>query len=186
MRSLERATSFVSAVAAWIGGASFFALCFFITIDVLGRRFGGPYSGVTDEISSYALAIGGTLGLAHAMRIGAHVRVDLLLPRFPPSARYFLNMANGATIAFFAILLAWYGWVSTLYSLDIDARSITVIRTPLFIPQSLMAISFTLLATQATVLVADAFLKLFTLGKAEWAETVPGDAEPEAEEMRVV
>ena len=178
--------SSISAAAAWVGGAAFFALCFFITIDVLGRRYGGLYSGVTDEISGYVLAIGGTLGLAHAMRIGAHVRVDLLLPRFPPSVRYFLNIANAVTIALFAILLAWYGWVSTLYSLEIDARSITVMRTPLIIPQSLLALSFTLLAVQSCVMVSEAFLKFCSLGSAAWIETVPGDAAPEAEEMRVV
>ena len=105
--------SSISRAAAWVGGATFLVLCFYITIDVLGRRYGGPYSGVTDEISGYVLAIAGTLGLAHAMRIGAHVRIDLLLPRFSPAVRYFLNLTNAATIAFFAILLTWYGWAST-------------------------------------------------------------------------
>ena len=77
--------SSISRAAAWVGGATFLVLCFYITIDVLGRRYGGPYSGVTDEISGYVLAIAGTLGLAHAMRVGAHVRIDLLLPRFSPA-----------------------------------------------------------------------------------------------------
>ena len=178
--------SSISAAAAWTGGAAFLVLCFYITIDVLGRRYGGPYSGVTDEISGYVLATGGTLGLAHAMRIGAHVRIDLLLPRFPPAARYFLNLINAATIAFFAILLTWYGWLSVLYSLDIDARSITVLRTPLLIPQSFMALSFTLLTAQAVVVVLDGILKLSALGAGAWADSLPGDPEPGAEEIRGV
>ena len=178
--------SSISAAAAWTGGAAFLVLCFYITADVLGRRYGGLYSGVTDEISGYILAIGGTLGLAHAMRVGAHVRIDLLLPRFPPVVRYFLNLTNAATIAFFAILLAWYAWLSTLYSFEIDARSITELRTPLIIPQSLMALSFTLLAMQSLVVIAGGILKLRVLGAAAWADDLPGDPDPDAEEIRGV
>jgi TRAP-type C4-dicarboxylate transport system permease small subunit len=175
--------SSVSTAAAWVGGATFLLLCFYITIDVLGRRYGGPYSGVTDEISGYVLAIGGTLGLAHAMRIGAHVRIDLLLPRFSPAARYFLNLTNAATIALFAILLAWYGWASTLYSFEIDARSITVLRTPLIIPQGLMAVSFTLLALQSVAVVLEGILKVRALGSAAWADSA---RTPDAEEIHGV
>lgn len=171
--------SAISVAAAWVGGATFLLLCFYITIDVLGRRYGGPYSGVTDEISGYALAIGGTLGLAHAMRIGAHVRIDLLLPYFSPAARYFLNLANAVTIAIFAILLTWYGWASMLYSLEIDARSITVLRTPLIIPQSLMAVSFTLLALQSVALVLEGILKVRALGSAAWADSASGSGAEE-------
>ncbi len=169
--------SAISAAAAWIGGATFLLLCFYITVDVMGRRYGGLYSGVTDEISGYILAIGGTLGLAHAMRIGAHVRIDLLLPRFSPMVRYFLNLGNAVTIAFFAILLAWYGWQSMLYSLDIDARSITILRTPLAIPQGFMALSFTLLALQSVAMIADGVLKVLTQGAAAWADGADSGSE---------
>jgi TRAP-type C4-dicarboxylate transport system permease small subunit len=175
--------SFTSMAAAWVGGATFLVLCFYITIDVLGRRYGGPYSGVTDEISGYALAIGGTLGLAHAMRIGAHVRIDLLLPRLSPAARYFLNLTNAATIAFFATLLTWYGWASTLYSFEIDARSITVLRTPLIIPQGLMAVSFTLLALQSVAIVLEGILKVRELGTVAWADSA---SEPGSEDIHGV
>jgi TRAP-type C4-dicarboxylate transport system permease small subunit len=175
--------SSISRAAAWVGGATFLVLCFYITIDVLGRRYGGPYSGVTDEISGYVLAIAGTLGLAHAMRIGAHVRIDLLLPRFSPAVRYFLNLANAATIAFFAILLTWYGWASTLYSFEIDARSITVLRTPLIIPQGLMAVSFTLLTLQSLAIVLEGILKVKALGSAAWADSA---SEPDSEEIHGV
>jgi TRAP-type C4-dicarboxylate transport system permease small subunit len=181
--SFDRAVASISTAAAWIGGATFLLLCFYITIDVLGRRYGGPYSGVTDEISGYVLAIGGTLGLAHAMRIGAHVRIDLLLPRFSAATRYFLNLTNAATIAMFAILLAWYGWASTFYSFEIDARSITVLRTPLIIPQGLMALSFTLLALQSVAVVLEGLLKVRALGSAAWAGSAPG---PDAEEIHGV
>jgi TRAP-type C4-dicarboxylate transport system permease small subunit len=117
------------------------------------------------------------------MRIGAHVRIDLLLPRFSAATRYFLNLTNAATIAMFAILLAWYGWASTFYSFEIDARSITVLRTPLIIPQGLMALSFTLLALQSVAVVLEGLLKVRALGSAAWAGSAPG---PDAEEIHGV
>jgi TRAP-type C4-dicarboxylate transport system permease small subunit len=111
------------------------------------------------------------------------VRIDLLLPRLSPAARYFLNLTNAATIAFFAILLAWYGWASTLYSFEIDARSITVLRTPLIIPQGLMAVSFTLLALQSVAVVLEGILKVKALGSAAWADSA---SEPGSEEIHGV
>ena len=102
---------------------------------------------------------------------------------FSPAVRYFLNLTNAATIAFFAILLAWYGWASTLYSFEIDARSITVLRTPLIIPQGLMAVSFTLLALQSVAVVLEGILKVRALGSAAWADSA---SEPDAEEIHGV
>ena len=41
---------------------------------------------MTDEFGGYALAIGGLWALAFGLTTGAHVRIDVLLPHFPPAA----------------------------------------------------------------------------------------------------
>ena len=72
-------TDRLSQLIALISGVLFLILSFYITADALGRTFGGPYSGFTNDISVYTLAAAGTWGFAQALRTAAHVRVDLLL-----------------------------------------------------------------------------------------------------------
>jgi TRAP-type C4-dicarboxylate transport system permease small subunit len=143
----------VPSAMALASGAGFLFLAFYITYDVLGRHYGFAYSGVTDEMSGYVLAFAGTWGLAHALRIGAHVRIDLLLPLVPRRPRAWLDMTNTALIGLFAGMLAWYSWLSALESLDIDARGIGLLQAPLALPQALMATGLTALAVEAALLI---------------------------------
>lgn len=77
----------VSTGMAYLGGAFLLLTSFYITADVLGRKFVGVSSAATDEIGGYALAIGGLWALAFCLTTGAHVRIDVLLPHFSPRLR---------------------------------------------------------------------------------------------------
>jgi TRAP-type C4-dicarboxylate transport system permease small subunit len=97
--------------------------------------------------------------LAFALTTGAHVRIDILLPHFPPLTRALLNYAAMAAMAFFAGVVAYYTWKLTIESFTTDARAMSFLRTPLFLPQGCLALGFTTLTAQACV--------IFLLGVAE-------------------
>jgi TRAP-type C4-dicarboxylate transport system permease small subunit len=137
---------------AYLAGATLLIASFYITFDVLARRFAGFSSGATDEFGGYALAVGGIWALAFALTTGAHVRIDILLPRFPPRLRALLNYAAMAAMAFFAAVVAYYLWKLTIESFLTDARAMSFLRTPLFLPQGCLALGFSGLAAQATVI----------------------------------
>ncbi|MBI2162348.1 MAG: TRAP transporter small permease [Candidatus Rokubacteria bacterium] len=137
---------------AYLAGAALLVASFYITLDVLGRRFAGVSSAVTDEFGGYALAVGGVWALAFALTTGSHVRIDILLPRFPPRVRGVLNYAAMAAMAFFAAAVAFYSWKLAIESFTTDARAMSILRTPLFVPQTCLALGFTTLAVQATVI----------------------------------
>ncbi len=137
---------------AYAAGAVLLLASFGITLDVLGRRFAGISSGATDEFGGYALAVGGMWALAFALTTGAHVRIDVLLPRFPPRMRALLNYAAMVAMAFFAAVLAYYTWKLAIESFVTDARAMSFLRTPLFLPQGCLALGFTALAAQAIVI----------------------------------
>jgi TRAP-type C4-dicarboxylate transport system permease small subunit len=142
----------ISQMIAFVSGSLFLLLSFYITIDALGRSFGGPYSAVTNDISVYTLAAAGTWGFAHALRKSAHVRVDLLLPMIPVRQRYLINIGNTALVGVFAAITSFYCWHLVHGSWLTGARSITPLQTPLVIPQSLMAAGLTALAIEAFVI----------------------------------
>ena len=83
-RVMLRAMDAVSLVFGYVAGGMYIVLAFFVTYDVLARKWGAviglPTTQVTDEISGYMLALAATWGLAYALRCGSHVRVDVLFP----------------------------------------------------------------------------------------------------------
>lgn len=139
----------LSATMAYLAGAVLLLASFYITVDVLGRRFAGVSSGATDEFGGYALAVGGMWALGFALTTGSHVRIDILLARFPPRVRGLLDYAAMAAMAFFAAVVAYYTWKLALESLLTDARAMSFLRTPLFAPQGCLALGFTALAAHA-------------------------------------
>jgi TRAP-type C4-dicarboxylate transport system permease small subunit len=137
---------------AYLGGAFLFVISFYITADVLSRKFVGVSSAATDEIGGYALAVGGLWALAFCLTTGAHVRIDILLPHFPARLREGLNYAALLLLTAFAAIVAWYAWKLALESLTTDARAMSFLRTPLAVPQTCMALGFTVLALQGAVM----------------------------------
>jgi TRAP-type C4-dicarboxylate transport system permease small subunit len=137
---------------AYLAGLGFMIISVYITLDVLGRKFVGISSAVTDEMGGYALVFGGAMALAFALATGAHVRIDVLMAKFPPTMQAILNYA-----AYLA--MATYSWKLAVESFQMDARAMSFMRTPLGWPQSVLAFGFTLLAVQAALMLAVALLE---------------------------
>lgn len=127
---------------AYFCGVLFLLLGFYTALDVFGRRYVGIFSGVTDEIGGYVLALGASWAFAYTLREGGHVRVDVLLPRFSPVVRRCLDMAAMALMAVFAFTLAanLVTLVSNSYAMQATGHSL--IQTPQWIPQAMMAAGY--------------------------------------------
>jgi TRAP-type C4-dicarboxylate transport system permease small subunit len=160
-----RAVDAVAWTMALASGALFLLVSFYITLDVISRKFFHFSTAVTDEYGGYALAVGGMWSLAHALRAGAHVRIDVLLPHLPAPVRALLGYAALVVMTFFASIVAVYAWRLTLDSLAIDARAMSFVRTPLVVPQGLMAVGFTVLGLEALVILAVGVAASLRLGR---------------------
>jgi TRAP-type C4-dicarboxylate transport system permease small subunit len=150
---------------ALASGILFLIASFYITIDVVGRKFVGVSSALTDEMGGYALALGGMWALAYTLRTGGHVRIDVLLPRFPRALRETLSYAAMATMAFFAAIVAVYVWLLAADSYAADARAMSFLRTPLYLPQGLMALGLSVLSVEAIVILLIGVLESIAGGR---------------------
>jgi TRAP-type C4-dicarboxylate transport system permease small subunit len=150
---------------AYASGAVCLLASVYITLDVIGRRFLGVSSGVTDEIGGYALAIGGMWALGHALRSGAHVRIDVLLPHLPDRLQTLLHYAALGLMAYFAALLAYYCGRLAIESYRESARAMSILQTPLAVPQGLMAAGVGVLALQAAALIAAGLAQSLRAGR---------------------
>lgn len=155
---IRRTSDKIAEIMAYLSGAAFLLLSFYITADVLGRYTGTFNSRVSDDISSYVLAFGGTWALAYALRVDAHIRIDIVINFLSERAREILLIVLAATTALLAGLLAIYGWELAYESYDIGIRSISILQTPLFIPQAAVAFGFTMLLVQAVLMLVSCLL----------------------------
>lgn len=136
---------------AYLSGLLFLLTALYITFDVTGRRF-GVFTRVTDEMSGYALAVGTMFALAYALRVGGHVRIDVLLPYLPRPVRRGLDLLAVGLMALFAWVLTFFAWRQVLFSWSIKAKAMSFIGTPIYIPQFFVALGFTVLLVEASLL----------------------------------
>jgi TRAP-type mannitol/chloroaromatic compound transport system permease small subunit len=152
---LARAVDGVFTWPGYLAGALYIGLAFFVTYDVLARKWGGvvglPTTRVTDELSGYALALAATWGFAYTLRTGSHVRVDVIFPYLSRGLRTAVDLLAQLLMAAFAGVIAWKIWALVLDSLESDARSSTYLLTPLYVPQGILGIGFSLLALAAVL-----------------------------------
>ena len=173
--TVARALDLLFAGTGYLAGGLYIVLAFFVTYDALARKWGSalglPTTRVTDEISGYMLAVAATWGFAYALRTGAHVRVDVLFPYMARGVKTAVDFVAQGLMALFASVISWKIWALVADSMQSDMRSSTYLLTPLYIPQGILGVGFSLLALAA------AFTALATL--AGWQSSEAGRG-PEA------
>jgi TRAP-type mannitol/chloroaromatic compound transport system permease small subunit len=161
----------------YIAGVLYGVLAFFVTYDVLARKWGSylglPTTRVTDEISGYMLALAATWGFAYALRTDAHVRVDVMFPYMGRRLKAGMDFIALILMALFATIIAWKIWALVLDSMESGIKSSTYLLTPLYIPQGILGVGFSLLALAAV------FMALALLLGWDLPATAPGLEHPE-------
>jgi TRAP-type mannitol/chloroaromatic compound transport system permease small subunit len=166
----------------YLAGVSYGVLAVFVTYDALARKWGSylgmPTTRVTDEISGYMLALAATWGFAYALRTDAHVRVDVLFPYMGRRLKAAIDFIALMLMALFATVVSWKIWVLVLDSMESGIKSSTYLLTPLYIPQGILGVGFSLLALaaifMALALIAGWDLKA-TASALENREELPGN-----------
>ena len=152
-RAIPWAVDRLSVALGYLAGAMYVVLAFFITYDVLARKWGSylglPTTQVTDEISGYMLALAATWGLAYALRSGSHVRIDVVFPYLTPRLKVVADLLALLLMALFAAVVSWKIWALVADSWQSGLRSSTYLLTPLYVPQIILGVGFTLLALAA-------------------------------------
>ncbi len=119
-----------------------------ISLNILAR-IAGPALSFTipsyADFSGFFLAASSFMGLAYALRRGAHIRVNLVIGLLPARLRLVLEVATllgGAVMSGFA---TWYAVVLTMQSRQFGDMSPGIIAVPLWIPQVFMVLGLGLL-----------------------------------------
>ena len=133
----------------------FLLLALSITYQVIARKIGWIMEHGMDRMSGYTLAMASTWAFSYALRAGSHVRIDVLLPFMGAKTRWLADSLALASIVFLIGVTSWKTWVIVLKSYDIGAVINTYPLTPLWVPHTVIAIGFSMLALTAIHMMLD-------------------------------
>ncbi len=101
--------------------------------EVVMRYFLNSPTTWTVEISRFALLYITFLGAAWVLKREGHVKVDIVLNQLNPGTQALLNMITSVISAIVFLVIIWYGIDVTVESFQIDYRTPTMLRTPMFL-----------------------------------------------------
>ena len=135
----------LEAACLWLTGACLVAMVLVILVEVVTRSFFHFSFEVVDEVGGYLTVAVSFLALAPAQARKAFHNVALVQNRLSAAARkgwlaffHFLALAFSLTVTVAMVRYVYRSWQQG------DAAS-TVMRTPLWIPQSVMVVGMTVL-----------------------------------------
>jgi TRAP-type C4-dicarboxylate transport system permease small subunit len=155
----------------YLAGGYLAAICmlciFALTMaQITGRLVGYNLRGATDY-AGYFMAASAFLAFAHTLNRGVHVRIELFLSMLGTYRRWAEKICFLCSAAI-ALWFAYYFWKLVYWSYLLGDVSQGLDATPIWIPQTTMAIGASLLA----VAIADHGLRLLLTGD-HGIETAP-------------
>ena len=135
---MRRFLDFLYDAAGYLAAFFMVGILLMVLASVVGRMAGFNLRG-SDAYAGYCMAAASFLALAHTLKRGEHIRVNLLLDGFGGRLRRPLELWSHAAGTFFCAALAWFSvrlaWQSHTFN-DISQGNDA---TPMWIPQIAMA-----------------------------------------------
>ena len=149
-------------------GALIICMCLLISaqigLNVFGRLAPGLLPSTIPsyaDFSGYMLAGSTFLALAHTLRAGGHIRVNLVTSRLPQRLQFYVE---GIALLATTLLVGYIAWFMTSLvqeSIHYGDVSTGIIPVPLWIPQSVAAFGITLLL----IAIVHTFIDLLRAGQ---------------------
>lgn len=131
MESLDRGLVAAHRILTGIGCTLLIGLMVCINSDLLLRSvFRSPVEGMSEMTEIFLLYLT-FLGTAWVYREDGHVVVDLLLYELYAKAKKALQVTSAAIVGIVAVLLIYYGTVSTIDHFMRGVRNVSVLETPI-------------------------------------------------------
>jgi TRAP-type C4-dicarboxylate transport system permease small subunit len=132
--------SIIDDIAEWLCAFALGLMVLLIAAEAVARNVFGTSLQVTDEVGGYLLVAVTFLSMSVAEAHGAYHRVELVQARLGPRARLVSQIAFDAMSAAAAGVLTWQLTRLALNAWRAEDVAPTPLQTPLWLPQSVMAI----------------------------------------------
>ena len=133
-RVLDRAVAAAAAGLAGAGVLCVIAMMVVVTFEVISRYLLNSPTMWSDEIASYLLIAIVFLGLAQNLRLGDHIRVDVITEEVPVSVRLWLDLFAYVVGLAFSVMLVFGVWIRFQNFWVRHTLSDSPLMTPLWVP----------------------------------------------------
>ncbi|WP_158529676.1 TRAP transporter small permease subunit [Parvibium lacunae] len=156
-KSVQRTADWMVSIA----GFAYLLMTVLICTDVFARKFLGFSTEATVELSGYLLAFGMSWGLAGTLIQRGHIRIDVILQKFPLWPRAILHILALLVLQISAFAMTYGAYQLVAESQLLNATDLTSLRTPLIIPQGLWMFGLAIFLLLICVLMVQALYHLF-------------------------
>ena len=152
MRKIARVIDGISYYTGYFSGWLVVGVMSLTMIEVITRYVVRKPLMLADEFGGYSYAAISLIGLAYALKEGRHIRIQFVVSRLPVKLSNWLRVITLTMALAYAIIASKvsYGFIFDAYRRHIGSAS--WLMTPLWIPQMMLPIGFSLLSL---VLVAE-------------------------------
>lgn len=163
MKILDRlvaGTRAVSRFSLWIAGALMIGTVLLISAEILLRKLGfGVVSGAS-EVGGFMLAICSSWAFSHTLLERANIRFDVLYARSTPGLRAWMDFFGLVALGAFIFTLTYHANAVLATSISFDARSVSKLSIPIWIPQSIWFAGLLFFCWTITILAARVLIAL--------------------------
>jgi TRAP-type C4-dicarboxylate transport system permease small subunit len=145
MRSFLRLIDALNAAGAAVAALACGALAVMLIVEVISTSFLAWSQPWAVEYSGYLLCATLFAGTGWTLRQGGHIRVTLLTQALPPAGRRWADLLGTVFALGVASFMTWASVGNALRSLERGSVSYYPSRTPLVLPQSVLALGLALL-----------------------------------------
>lgn len=139
-------------ICGMIAGGLILCICLLISAQIGLNAFGRFAPGLLPstipsyaDFSGFMLAGATFLAMAHTLRAGGHIRVNLIVSRLPKRGQFFAEAGVLVIATALVGYAAYFMGALVLESIHYGAVSMGIVPVPLWIPQSVAAFGITLL-----------------------------------------
>lgn len=151
MKTLDAISKYISRIFAVLASLTIAVIMTLTVADVLRRTLTGSSIPGTTEFSEVFLVAAVFLGLAYAMRTGAHVAVDILITRLPLHAGRVI-FTIGMVIAIGVLAWITIQTASTaLHSISVNEYRYGIIRVPIWPAKAVIPVALAALILECLV-----------------------------------
>jgi TRAP-type C4-dicarboxylate transport system permease small subunit len=145
----------------YLSGLAILIMALFVTFEVVARTLLGFSTLVADEWPSYLLVFATFLGLAYTMESKGFLQVEFFLRKLSKRNNQILHSLLLFLALMYSVLLDYYLISHTLASYSRGIVSISLSKTPLYIPQLFMPIGMTIFVLELIKECICSFFDLF-------------------------
>lgn len=165
MSRLGSIVEIVSHAGGRVAAVFVLAMGLLITVDVILRYVFNAPTQIATEVSGYLMVGVAFLGVSYTLIIGGHIRIEIVTSRLPEKIGNPLELITSLLSLAFVGVLIWPAWHMVLESYAYRAAALSYLHTPLYLPQSLVAVGLCLLAAQLVVHIAHIISRINSGGR---------------------